>query len=302
MTQERTQQLSKSMLPKRIMEGDVRKFKIIGAGEVDSMSGLPSFPAGKTVEGVTTVFDKEKGEMVIIKNITGKRLSKDKEGKDIVEEVISPAIFDNYGICLVDHTQYETYLFLARSNRCGTNPFRDKSVAAEWEEILPVNAKEKEQFIRDLKYQALSIIKTGDIKEVLAIGKVLADKRLVQVNLNGNPTDVRRTIESLCDTNPTEVIRASKQMLPKIKLDIQDAVNCGEIEFQHDGNTWVWYGGIGESKVIHKISPGQDPLEELAKHLLAEEEEMKKKKVEERTETQYQKIKSTLKELSVEAN
>jgi len=302
MAQEKNQQLSSSMIPPRIKQGEVKKFKLIKAGAIDSLSNVPSYNAGATYEGRTQVFDVERNEVVLLKNVTGRSLSKDKDGKDISEEIISPIEFDNNGMAYIDHRKPETYIFLARDNRCATNPFRDKSVEAVWEEITHVNLKEKEQFLNNLEYEAMSLIKNSDIKDVIAIGKVLSEKKLVEVNLGGNPSDIRWAIEKVCKINPTEVIRAGKEKLPKIKLDIQDAVNHGDIEFQADGNTWVWCNVHGDEKVIHKITPGYDPIEDLSKQLLKEEEENAKKPKAERVESIYQKIKNTLKEASVEAD
>lgn len=301
MAQEKTQQLSTKMLPRKIKEGEVRKFKLMHAGKIDPYTDLPAFNSGATLEGITTVWDVERQEKVILKNITGKRLSKDKDGKDIVEEIVSPIEFDNNGILYVRHDQPETYVFMARDPRCATNPFRDKSVPEMWYEIIESNIKEKEQFKSNMEYEALKLIKEGDINDILAIGKTLSEKRLVEVNLDGNPTDIRWAIEKVCKINPTEVIRAGKEKLPKIEIDIHEAANYGEIEYQHDGNTWVWTKEYGDGSVIHKITPGHDPVKVLAKILLQEEEDMNKKKREERTPTSLQKIKKTLKELSVES-
>ncbi len=300
MTQERTEQLSKSMLPREIKEGQTRKFKLIGAGSIDPVTDLPSYNSGAVFEGVSQTWDREKKENVIIKNITGKRLSKDKEGKDVIEEIVSPVEFDAYGVVYVDHTQPQTYVFLARDERCETNPYRSKKVPAMWYEVIESNIKEKAQLQRNLKHDAMTLVKNSDIKDVIAIGKVLAEKRLVTVNFNDNPSDIRWAIENVCDTNPSEVIRAGKEKLPKIKIDISDAMNFGEIEFMADGNTWEWTKEYGDAKIIQKVEPGSDPIESLAKFMLQEEEDMKKKKAEERTETILKKLKATLKETSVE--
>lgn len=301
MAQEKTQQLSTKMLPRKIKEGEVRKFKLMHAGKIDPSTDMPAFNSGATLEGITTVWDVERQEKVILKNITGKRLTKDKEGKDVVEEVVSPIEFDNNGMLYVRHDQPETYVFMTRDPRCATNPFRDKSVPEMWYEIIESNIKEREQFKSNIEFEALKIIKEGDINDILAIGKVLAEKRLVDVNLDGNPTDIRWAIEKVCRINPTEVIRAGKEKLPKIEIDIHEAANYGEIEYQHDGNTWVWAKEYGDGSIISKITPGNDPVKALAKILLQKEEDMNKKKREDRTPTALQRIKKTLKELSVES-
>lgn len=300
MTQEKIQQLSERMLPTPIKVGQVKKFRLLGAGQHDPLTGLPSFNTGAIFEGITTVYDIGKKEPVILKNITGKSIKKDKDGKEVVEEVISTVEFNSSGIAYVDHTQPETYVFLSRDNRCITNPFRDKTKEAMWEEIIENRHEEKQRFLSDLKYEALKLIKESSIKDVIAIGKTLTKGGYLTVNLDGPPSDVRWAIEKVCDKNPEEVIKAGKELLPKIKIDIQDAVNFGELEFQADGNTWV-FAKEHENKEICQVEPGKDPLETLAKHLLAEEEAMEKKPKEEKVKTTLQRIKGLLKEASVGA-
>jgi len=303
MTQEATQpQLSRAMTPKKIQPGEIKKFKLLNAGSLDTLTGEASYNSGATFEGISTVWDVEKKELVIIKNITGKRVVSDKEGKKITEEIVSPVEFDNSGVLRVDYRQPETYLFAVRDNRNLNNPFRDKNVEAVWYEVLEENIKEREQFRNNLEYDAMTLCRSNDTKAILAIAKVLAEKKLIDINLNGPVKDIRWEMEKCCKINPSEVIRASKEKLPILKLDIQDAVKYGEMEYQHDGNVWVWSKKYGEEANIHKITPGEDPLEALATFVLTEKEAMAKKPKEERVETLYEKIKDTLKELSVEAD
>jgi hypothetical protein len=301
MNHDKIQQLSDDMMPKKIKAGQVKKFKLIRAGEIDPMTNEVSYNSGATFEGVSTVFDTKKGETVIIRNITGKRNTRDANGKDVVEEITSPVSFDASGMVYVDHTQPETYVFLSRDNRCGTNPFRDRSVPVIWEEIIEVNVKERTQFINNVRYEAMTFCRNPDPKKIIAAAKVLLEKKLIDVNLSGSIQDIRWELEKLCDSNPSEIIRASREELPILKLDIQDAVKYGEIEFQQETNSWVFPKLYGDAALIYKSPVGENALESLAKYLIEEKESMKKKKAEERTETMYDKIKDTLKQLSVEA-
>ncbi len=302
MAQEKRQQLSKEQTPKTLKPGEIRKFKWLTAGSIDPLTNEPCNISGATLSGISTVWDNEKGEIVMIKNITGVSIGKDKDGKEVTEEIVSPIEFDNTGMCYVNHKQPETYLFLSRDNRNQSNPFRDKSVPALWYEVTDVNVKEVQRFQSNLRYDALHLVKTSDIKAVIAIAEILAEQKLISIKIKGNTntTDIRAEIEGVCEVNPSAVIRAGKEKLPKVKLDIQDAVNHSEIEFQTDGNTWVWKNEDWDTKTIYKTTPGHDPVEELAQYLLKEEEDMAKKPKEERAETMLQKIKDTLKEASYE--
>lgn len=293
MTQEKRQQLSPDQTPSKIQPGQIKKFKLMTAGAVDANTGHPAYNAGATYSGISNVWDKTKGQLVIIKNITGVEITKDKDGKDVHREIVSPVEFDNNGMCYVNHKQPETYLWLARDDRNANNPFRDPNVAPVWYEVLEVNIKEREQFRFNLEYDAMTLARDPDIKKVLAIATILAKKKLIDVNLNGPTQDIRHEVLKCCTINPTEVIRAGKDKMPILKLDIQDAQKFGDIAYQYDGNTWVWTKE-SEDNIIHKVTPGEDPLESLAKYLFENKDE--------RAILMLKKLKGTLKELSVEAN
>lgn len=293
MTQEKRQQLSPDQTPPRLKPGEIRKFKLLNAGAIDQNTGHPAYNAGATFSGTSTVWDKTKNQPVIIKNITGYETVQDRDGKDSLREIVSHVEFDNTGMCYVNHKQPETYLWLARDDRNASNPFRDKSKEAVWYEVLEVNTKEREQFRFNLEYDAQTLARNPNIKEVIAIATVLAKKKLIDVNLSGPAQDIRYEVMKCCSINPKEVIRAAKDKQAILKLDIQDASNLGEIEYQHDGNAWVWPKEY-ENNVIHKVTPGEDPLEALAKYLLTDKDEA--------AAAMLKKLKNTLKELPVEAN
>lgn len=298
MAQKKTQ-LSPKLTPKPIPEGEVKKFRLLNAGRIDSSSDQPAFNAGAIYTGITTVYDTEWKKPVVIKNITGESMGVDEKGNPKIQEVVEDVEFDGSGMCYVKHTEPEKYLFLSRHNACKTNPFRDKAVPVLWEEIIPVNIKEVQKFNMDLEYDALTLVKNLDAKETVALAVTLSEKKLVSVNINGNISDVRFEIEKYCKINASEVIRASKSQLPKIKLDIQDALSIKEIEFSSEDNQWNWVNKFGKEKKIFSVIPGGDPVQALAEHLLEEENSNAEAPADKKKPTKLKLIKDTLKELSV---
>lgn len=295
--------ISKRLLPREPKVGQVKTFRLINAGRIDSASGQPAFNAGATFEGVTTIYDpyeeNPSARDKIIRNVVGRSITKNKEGKEEIKEVIDQIRFDQFGLTYVKHDQYNTYVFLALHNACGTNKNRDKSKPILWEEVTYEDKKEKEKMTLDLHYQAQKMIRDGDIKDVIAIGEQLAKKKEIEINLKGKPSDIRFELSSYATRNPAEVIRCSKDELSKIKLDVQDAANIGEIGFDIDSNEWVWeYEPDRTKKSLASVKPGYDPIESLAEELLAEEVENKKKPAAERGITRLSRLKNTLKETS----
>lgn len=294
-------QLSKELLPKQIKEGEVKTFKLVGAGAIDPLSGLPSHKAGGTYVGTTTVFDKVKKKKVFLRNITGIG-STIKDGKDVIEEVISDVVFDSIGLLHVTWDQPETYVYLSRHNVCLTNPYRDKNVKAEWEELLPINAEEQVKFRLDLEYESMRLVKEADINQIKAMVVTLAKKGyLKHVNIDGHASDTRHELVKFTRTNPAEIIRASKNKKEVTKLDIVEANDLREIEYSYDNNEWIWCNIHGTEKLIHTVEPGSDAVNSLAEFLLKEEEANGNKKPEERKPTILKKIKDSLKGLSVGA-
>jgi hypothetical protein len=296
--QDRKSQLSPKLTPKSIAEGEVKKFKLLKAGQVDPATGLPTFNAGAIFTGVATVYDTEWKRNVLIKNIVGQTVA-EKDGKQVTEEIVEDIEFDNSGMCYVRHTEPEKYLFMCRHDACKTNPFRQKSKPALWEEIIPVNIKEAQKFNMDLEFDALTTVKNLEAKDIIALAETLAIKKLIDVNVSGKLSDVRFEVEKYCKVNPTEVIKASKAKLPKIKLDIQDAIAMKEIEFESENNEWVWSNKHGKSKTILSVTPSHDPIDSLATFLLKEEEENASAPADKKKQTTLKAIKDTLKELPV---
>jgi hypothetical protein len=300
MAQERKSQLSEKLTPKAILEGEVKKFRLLNAGRIDPLSDQPAFNAGGIFTGTTTIYDSGSKRPVMIKNVVSESIIEDKAtGTQRTQEIIEDVEFDGSGMCYVKHTEPEKYLFLCRHNACKTNPFRDKAVPAIWEEIIQVNIKEAERFNIDLEYDALTTVKGLDAKEIIALAESLSEKQLIKVNVNGNISDVRLEIEKYCKINASEVIRSSKNPLPKIKLDIQDAIAIKEIEFMAEKNEWQWVNKFGKDKSILSITPGHDPVAELAKHLLDEEKANNEAPADKKNKTTLKLIKDTLKELPV---
>lgn len=302
MTQERKLQVSDKIAPKPIPQGQVKKFKLIGAGAIDPATGLPAFNAGAVFPGTTTIYDSGfpgGGRPVTIKNIVGETVNTDKDGRQTPVEIIEDIEFDGHGMIYVNHMQPNLYLLLSRSDNCGTNPYRDKSKPVVWEEIIPVNIKEKQKIHMDLRFEAMKIVRDSDAKEIKAIAKVLCDQKLIEVNVEGNISDVRYEVERYTDINPSEIIRAAKDKEGIIKLDIHSANDLKEIAFYPDNNEWQWVNKPSHENSILSVEPGKDAVEELVKFLLKEEEDNKALPADQKKVTTYKKIKDTLKELSV---
>lgn len=297
---EKKLQVSEKLIPRSIPEGEVRKFKLIGAGAIDPATDLPAFNAGAVFTGTTVIFDPVEKRPVTIKNIVGQTVVDDGKGGQREQDIVEDIEFDSSGICYVNWNEPNKYLFLSRHDGCATNPFRNRAKRPIWEEIIPVNIKEAQRFQIDLEFDSLKIVKSLEAKELIAIAQTLSSNKLIDVNLNGNISDVRFEVEKYCKVNPKEVIRASKEKLPKIKIDIQDAVAIRELEFVSDSNEWAWVNKHGKERRIMEITPGHDPVETFATYLLEEETKNAELPADSRKKTTvWKEIKETLKALSV---
>jgi hypothetical protein len=285
--------------PRPLKVGEIVVFRLLNAGRIDPATNEPAFNSGATFEGISTIYCPFDKTPTSIKNIVGETIVTDNNGDQKVREVIGQVEFDGHGKIFINHTQPETYLFLSRDNRCATNPYRDKGVTPVWEEVIPVNIKKETQFLIDIEFDALKMVKSLDTKGVLALAEKLSESRLIEVNLSGNIRDVRYEVEKFCKVNPSEVIKAGKDSMSKIKLHIQDAINAREIEFVPELNEWIWSNKTGEAKKILEVKPGYDEVETLADYLHKEEEKQKDLTADKRTTTLLKRIIKATKELPV---
>lgn len=257
-----TLNLSPKLLPKELKKP--KMYRLVNMGKLDysTISEVTNQPVVKRnpfyiSEGIETIYDKFEPDPAkrrkVIKNLVGTEL-KHKDGKTVLEEKIESIILVN-GIIIVQPEQYFTYLFMERSNNNKSNPFRDQSKPAVWEEVEEAKAAEEILKEEDLRHDAESIARTMSIEEARAYAKKLEipgwDKK--------GSDELRLDLRQRAKANARDFIKGSKDNRAKRKLQISDAKDYGIIAFDPDTNTWEWpWEKKAEDRKIVEIPVGNE--------------------------------------------
>ncbi len=285
--------LSERLKVKPLKEGEVKIFKLVGSGNIDpnmrDMDGkpLPSFNQGATLVGYFTIYDKFEKDKAkakkVLKNVIGTYFETNKDtGKEEEKETMGDITFNSKGFCIVKHDEYPKLVCLLRANENGSNPYRDQSKIAIWEELdVNVNA-ELAAIITDgdLAYEAETIARKGDIKDCMAISQKLLG------HINKDPKDLRQELINAAIKNPKEFIRASKDKEMRLKLQIADAMRMRFLDM-NENEEWIWRENNGTDVMLVAVKVGVEPYSVLIEFINANKEFATKlsKHVDEQLET-----------------
>ncbi len=272
-------QLSTRLQVKPLKEGEIKTFKLCGSGNIDpnvrdeaSGKNLPAHNGGADFVGYFTIYDKYEPipskRKKVLKNVTGTYIEPNKDtGKDEEREVLENITFNSKGICVVKHDEYTKMVCLMRANENASNPYRDKSKPAVWEEL---NANENAALAAiisdgDLAFEAENIARKGDIKDCMAISKKLFG------SINPDPKDLRQKLVNEARSNPKGFIRASKDKDMRLKIQIDDAMKMRLLDL-NENEEWVWMENDGKDILLVKVDVSKDPYVALIEFINTDKE------------------------------
>jgi hypothetical protein len=261
-------ELSNRLKVKPLKEGQIKIFKLVGSGEIDPGTGQPRFNSGAHYEGYFTIHDKFEKDHTkrkkVLKNVTGTS-TKVVDGKEVVEEVVSPIDFNGKGLRIVKEDEYNTLVCLMRANENASNPFRNPRVPALWEEVEPEKGRQQVMDLMDLQLAAEMYAKSADMKDVVALAKKLNETGDFVIILDKRDAgDIRFDMRKIARENPKEFMRYSKDKEMKIKILIEDAVSNLVISYDEDAKEWIW---DEDSSLLLKVEAGKEPLKALCAFL-----------------------------------
>lgn len=271
-------QLSSRLQVKPLKEGDLKVFKLCGSGQIDphvkdeaSGKNLPAHNGGGSFVGYFTIYDKfepiASKRKKVLKNVTGTYFEPNKDtGKDEEREVMEDILFNSKGVCVVKHDEYPKLVCLTRANENASNPYRDKSKPAIWEEVDSASTQLKAIISdRDLAYEAESIARKCDIKDAMVISKKLFNK------VYPDPDDLRQALINAAISNPKEFIRNSKDKEMRLKIQIADATRMRFLDM-NENEEWIWRENDGRDVVLCPVEIGKEPYGVLIEYITANKE------------------------------
>lgn len=255
-------QLSPKMAVKPLPQGTVKIFKLVNVGRLDKHVqiadengdfGVPmaAFNSSATFIGQTRIFDADEKDVQNrhkkLRYITGTEPYSDDNGKSFKErEIIGNLEFDNRGRCVVKWNDPISKLeYLMRSNENKSNPFRDPSTPALWEEVATTEKSIEDTYdLRILRLDAQNLINTADYATLrqIASGLQIAD-----------PNDILLLKNKLWDhaeSFPKEVIKAGNNNDLKRKYHVVDAIKFKTVKFDQDTQEWHFQDGQPDTLIV----------------------------------------------------
>lgn len=255
-------QLSQKMAVTPLAKGTFKVFKLINCGKLDKYvqladengnHGTPMvvFNPSATFIGQTRIFDADERDAQKrhkqLKYVTGTENYSDDGGKSFKErEIVGHINFDDRGRCVVRWNDPISKLeYMMRSSENLSNPFRDASTPAIWEEVSSVSQQVEDEYEKmQWKLDAQLLVNTSDY----------AGLRQIAAGLNiADPNDIlllKTQLWSHAETFPKELIRAGNNLDLKRKIHVADAIKFKTVKFDQDVQEWHFDDQLPDTLII----------------------------------------------------
>jgi len=251
-------ELSNRLKVKPLKEGEVKIFKLVNSGKIDPVTGKASVNSGGSFVGHFTIYDRFEENASLrrktLKNVVTTETRIDDKGKEYVKEIIANIEFNSNGLCIVKPEEYNKLVVMTRANENLSNKYRNPSVPAIWEESEPTPSILKLIEQLDIKYEAATFARNGDINFVKAVvAKLLPGSKLKEVS------EIRYSARQLAEEKPLELLRHSNNKEIKLRVLTKECYDYKIIDFIDESLEWHLTDDNTKDSLIYKCEIGKDP-------------------------------------------
>lgn len=243
--------VNKQLAVRPLREGEVAYYKLLVADEFDrarveeKTGKFQKNNPRRSLIGTRKIYDPIAKKQVTIQNVVSERLETMPDRTQKPVPVVERVKIPTGGIISVTYDQIGTYQFMERHPDNRDNPFRDKSKAPTFYRVNPIKAAikqiEKDYVLTD----ALVHVREADEIELKSIYEGLDKSSKMKVDTTSFQT-LKKGIFELAKTDPIMIMRKSKNVDVKIKIQIMEAEHLNVIIFE-DGDSdvksdrgWYW--------------------------------------------------------------
>lgn len=270
---ELNQYLSKQLQVKPLQPGETAKFELLNRYKKEPGREEPSCPDYYGLSEKETIFDPFAndglGKKVVMKHIVSYEPIDLPSGETKDKPILKKVEFIK-GVCEVTSEEHDSYVYLMRSSKNTTNPYRKKGSRGVYR---MVNTK-KEIYDalqdEDLSYQAEKLVREADWTKKRAIAGKLNQSPDSRFHISGDlQTDVTGVTLQLIRTAkkyPKKVILSSDDIPAKTRVYISDAMAFQLLLWNHEISTWSLYQPNNKKEQVTElitVDPGQDKVESL---------------------------------------
>lgn len=256
--------LHKSMHVDPIKEGEIKIFKLLATetqivGANKEGKPVKNHPA-QSLNGYSTVFDRYKGQPIVIGNVTSMTTIEQPDGSDRFKYVCDDVFFDRKGRIQLNSDKNNQWFYMMRINENKSNPFRDKTKRPVFYLVDKAEKARLELHDETLSLDARLLIRDAKIEDLKLIGKGLG------LDIEQGPDMLKASLTRIVKGTggATKIIKASKNEDLKTRIAIKEGVELMYIKFSDQ--MWHWFGDGNE---ILTVEPAQNSVDALTEHFLS---------------------------------
>lgn len=258
--------LSNRLKVKELREGQMVTYKLVNAGITspnifdENDNPKKTSPAGAWIVGEERITDPgDNNRKKLIRNIVAVRSEQASDGTIREIPIVSKIEFNRHGYVSVTDEQFETYIFLERSSKNGSNKYRSKGGRVRYIRLNPTveteNALSKKQLIAD----AVDMVRN----EALTLTELKQIVKNIPENVSGRPSldssleNIRLALWNIAERDPKMIINAGPDISMKKKCQVLDAESANVLEFDDNRSWWVEKMN-GELEHLCEVPVGED--------------------------------------------
>lgn len=248
----------------RLRRTPIVQYRIIGLGQINPATGLPTLPPGELFEGSYSFYDKyeedEYERLKTVKNII-RQEPVESEGRRYLKDIEGEVTFENGYLTVIPATQLGVFIYMELHPANASNKLRPNNVAAKFERVEEPKTARELLAEEDLIHQAVRIARSmtsNDRRAILGVketeGKSSDEVLLDTIQLAKK--DARLFIESANDERA------------KLKIVILDAIAADILTHDLEHRKYYVLDEKKKKDTVFEYDPGtEDTSKALIDHL-----------------------------------
>jgi len=245
--------------------GQTWRFRMNKTGRHDPMTGKPLALADYWMQGKDIIYDPFAKQSILILNSVGEKPVIGEFGKVRYEPIVEMIKWDHKGEIVLTEQDFPTVVFMLRSNKNKSNPFRDPKKQSLYFEVNDVKTRADKIVSMDLKHDAYTYVKEATLDKLKALGKNIGG-----IDITDTDT-LRMNLLQRSETDPRSIIIHSKDVKGRLKINVMDAEHYKMISFSETERKWFWMDDAGED--ICDISVDKGRIDGLVEYLLTQDKD-----------------------------
>lgn len=260
--------LSTIVLPP-IMRKRMAIYRIKDADKINPATGLPAEKQDVTFPGTYSFYDKGNPDLtkrtILMRNIIRQEMVIDKDGRQVLEDVIDPIVF-RAGVLQFDiEANYRLYVFLELHPWNESNKFRPMGGETIFERTdIKTNKSLAFKFAEEeMQTDAINIVRDMKDRNIIIGYATSAGIPTMENGATRDIPSIKSDLRAIAMKDPRKFLSLSNNTRASVRINILDALSLGFIEYEPDKKRFIDPDGDTGDEILHVHLPGIDPNESL---------------------------------------